>query len=244
MSLAPESVQHIHNEQTLLAFLRETLDWRISDDADSLRDATYAWSHDELQLDETRANIQFRQLKPFVQNQWAGIFIVKFPENTTAYKTALRKALRGLVTKKRGGSSSKTWALENLFFICTPNYQDFTIAHYSGETINKAKLQTFSWEQGSAYLRTLCDYNLPALALPESLDDEPAWRKQWLSAFDVEKVTEKFFADFEAAFQTLLAKRFATSEKDNRIAALTTLNRLMFLYFIQKKSWLNYTQTK
>lgn len=199
----------------MLAFLRKTLDWRVSDDADSLRDATYAWSHDELQLDETRANIQFRQLTPFVQNQWAGVFIVKFPEITNAYKTALRKAIGRLVTKKRGGYSSKASALENLFFICTPNYQDFTVAHYSGESVSKAKLQTFSWERGSLYLRTLCEYNLPALALPESLDDEPAWRKQWLSAFDVEKVTKKFFADFEAAFQTLLAKHFATSGKDN-----------------------------
>ncbi len=238
MQITPDSVQHIHNEQTLLAFLRETLDWRISDDADTLRDATYAWSHDDLQLDETRANIQFRQLKPFVPNQWAGIFIVKFPDNTTAYKTALRKALRGLVTKKRGGSTSKTWALENLFFICTPNYKDFTFAHYSGETPYKAKLATFSWEYQSPYLRTLCDYNLPNLALPDSLETD-AWRNQWLSAFDVEKVTEKFFQDFEAAFQTLFANGFGTSDKENRIAALTTLNRLMFLYFIQKKNWLN-----
>ncbi len=238
MQIAPDSVQHIHNEQTLLAFLRDDLQWKIDADADSLRDATYHWSHDDLQLDETHANIQFRQLKPFVQNQWAGIFIVKFPENSAAYKTVLRKALRTLVTKKRGGSTAKTWALENLFFICTPNYKDFTIAHYSGETPYKAKLATFAWEYQSPYLRTLCEYNLPNLALPDSLETD-AWRKQWLSAFDVEKVTEKFFQDFEAAFQTLFAKRFGASDKDHRIAALTTLNRLMFLYFIQKKNWLN-----
>ncbi|MFQ3598374.1 MAG: TaqI-like C-terminal specificity domain-containing protein [Chloroherpetonaceae bacterium] len=255
MTIAPDfiqkAIQHVQDEQTLLAFLRNELQWRISEDAELLRDTTYAWSHDELQLDETCANVQFRQLKPFVQNQWAGIFIVKFPENAIAYKTTLRKALRTLVTKKRGGSTRKTWELENLFFICTPNYKDFTFAHYTGENPRTAKLQTFSWQHGSPYLRTLCEYNLPNLALPDSLEDDTArdeWKTQWLSAFDVEKVTERFFQDFETAFQTILAKKFVKPEKENRLLALTTLNRLMFLYFIQKKGWLNdnetYLQTK
>jgi hypothetical protein len=61
-------------------------------------------------------------------------------------------------------------------------------------------------------------------------------------AFDVEAVTRKFFADFCGIFD-LLAKDIRkhndwdsdTVEKETQ----TLLNRLLFLYFIQRKGWLN-----
>ena len=60
-------------------------------------------------------------------------------------------------------------------------------------------------------------------------------------AFDVEQVTEKFFRGYVAVFdrlQEILKKQ----TKDARWAhdySLQFLNRLMFLYFVQRKLWLN-----
>jgi hypothetical protein len=58
-------------------------------------------------------------------------------------------------------------------------------------------------------------------------------------AFDVEKVTNQFFRDYQAATQ-ILQKDLFDQTKDNNWAhgyALQFLNRLMFLYFIQRKRW-------
>jgi hypothetical protein len=61
-------------------------------------------------------------------------------------------------------------------------------------------------------------------------------------AFDVEKVTKEFFSSFVAIYRTLtdeieeLNPRYAVKAGEY---SQTLLDRLMFLYFIQKKGWLN-----
>lgn len=63
-------------------------------------------------------------------------------------------------------------------------------------------------------------------------------------AFDVEKVTEEFYADYRKVFADLqkrLVRQVPKSETAAEWAhdyALQLLNRLMFLYFIQRKRWL------
>lgn len=64
--------------------------------------------------------------------------------------------------------------------------------------------------------------------------------KQIKEAFSVQKVTEEFFDDYLEVFDDLQSRLFKSS-KDKAWAhdyALQILNRLMFLYFIQKKRWL------
>jgi len=59
-------------------------------------------------------------------------------------------------------------------------------------------------------------------------------------AFDVEKVTKKFFDGYRALFNNMMADLEQQTD-DQQWAhdyALLFLNRIMFLYFIQKKSWL------
>jgi len=63
------------------------------------------------------------------------------------------------------------------------------------------------------------------------------------SAFSVEAVTKQFFADFSRIFEKVsadISKRNQswTSEQTER-EAQTLLSRLLFLYFIQRKGWLN-----
>jgi hypothetical protein len=60
------------------------------------------------------------------------------------------------------------------------------------------------------------------------------------AAFDVEAVTNEFFDEYRELFRTLQAD-FARQANDRDWAhdyALALLNRCMFLYFIQRKSWL------
>src|SRR5438046_3037567 len=59
-------------------------------------------------------------------------------------------------------------------------------------------------------------------------------------AFDVEAVTNEFFEEYRELFRTLQGD-FARQTNDRDWAhdyALALLNRCMFLYFIQRKSWL------
>lgn len=65
------------------------------------------------------------------------------------------------------------------------------------------------------------------------------WRK-WKKAFSVERVTEDFFEDYRSIFFTLRNEliRQNVSRKESHEFTLQFLNRIMFIYFISKKKWL------
>ena len=161
------------------------------------------------------------------------------------YRTSLRQILRGLVPGRRRDASLQSWQHENLLFICaTADYERFTFAHFKGDKVHRAKLATFGWRKGSAYLRTLLEHNLPYLAWPKDDGADPnAWQSEWARAFDKEPVTKKFFADFNNTFRKVcndIANRHSRWSKETvEREAQTLLNRLLFLYFIQRKGWLN-----
>jgi adenine-specific DNA-methyltransferase len=63
-----------------------------------------------------------------------------------------------------------------------------------------------------------------------------------IEAFSVEKLNKEFFSDFSAAFDRVkseIQKRNKWKEKIAKEEAQTLLNRLLFLYFVQRKGWLN-----
>lgn len=63
-----------------------------------------------------------------------------------------------------------------------------------------------------------------------------------IEAFSVEKLNKEFFADFSDAFDCVkseIKKRNRWVEQTARAEAQTLLNRLLFLYFVQRKGWLN-----
>ena len=132
------------------------------------------------------------------------------------------------------------WAAQNLLFIATHNYQQFTVAHFKGDRAATAQLSTFGWEYGNVGLRTLCEYNLPALAWPDDESDADGWLAQWERAFDVEAVTNKFFKEFRDLFEDVKAALPKSIRQPSSRHAFTQrlLNRLLFLCFLQKKLWL------
>ncbi|MGB7062367.1 MAG: DNA methyltransferase [Candidatus Zixiibacteriota bacterium] len=73
---------------------------------------------------------------------------------------------------------------------------------------------------------------------------ESSWRdvwRKWRHAFNVERVTEKFFEDYKIVFFVLRSKldKQGIKRKDSHEFTLQFLNRIMFIYFISKKRWLN-----
>jgi alkylated DNA repair dioxygenase AlkB len=246
-AIDPDHLRAVKTFPALVSYLRDTLDWPIDPDT-VLDDLTFDWSSDELRLaDGHAARLQggtVRQLRPFVPGQPWGIFLVEFAD-AQVYRTSLRQILRGLVPSRRRDAALQSWQHENLLFICaTADYEHFTFAHFKGEQAQRAKLATFGWRQGSAYVRTLLEHNLPHLAWPKDDGADPdAWQSIWALAFDKEPVTRKFFDDFNNTFRKVcndIANRHSRWPKETvEREAQTLLNRLLFLYFIQRKGWLN-----
>ncbi|RKU21843.1 type I restriction endonuclease subunit M [Candidatus Poribacteria bacterium] len=254
--ITPNDIHNIHDFDTLLDFLREKFGWHIPEDVE-FEDVAYSLSAEELDLDElTQDRIgDYWQLPPFPPSQptlgifedtqpW-GIFFLQF-NSEDIYRTALRRVLRGLVERRDRNSSLPTWKHDHLLFICTTtDFQRFAFAHFaSNENWRRAVLSIFSWEQGDTHIRTLCEYNLPALAFPsDGFSDDKAWLKAWQEAFDVEAVTDKFFADYQRVFAQVEKAVKGIPEDETEARRLYTqrlFNRLMFLRFIEKKGWLTY----
>ena len=240
----PERLRVIKTLPALIAYLRDELDWPV--ECSELDELTFDWNADQLSvsISQTRrlAGDVVRQLRPLTADQPWGIFIVEFADDSF-HRGALREILRGLVANRRRDPSLPAWQHDNLLFICaTQNYEQITFAHYRGEKAQKARLATFGWQCGSAYVRTLCEFNLPALRWPKDTADTAAWLKQWALAFDKEPLTREFFKRFDKTLEQIKTdieqfQKLASAEAYSRAQLL--LERMIFLYFLQNRGWLN-----
>jgi hypothetical protein len=236
-----EAVRSVKDLDSLLALLRDELGWRLPDPPD-WSELTFEWHAHELRVSESAAQRlkdgKVYQLRPLLAQQPWGIFFVIFDRPRISI-TTLRQTLRGLVSQRRQASRLPSWNLENLLFICTTSdYDRFTFAHFRGEKAHRAVLTTFGWERGETALHTLCKYNLENLRFPDDPSDTESWLTQWRAAFDVQAVTDAFFWDYERVFD-ILQRQLYQQTNDKVWAhdyALQVLNRLMFLYFIQRKT--------
>lgn len=231
--------------------MRDELRWPLPQESPG-EELTFDWSASELRVSEAHASRLrdgvVRQLRPLrEEGQPWGIFLVEFTDERV-YRTALRQVLRGLVPSRRRDSALPAWRHENLLFICsTRDYQQFTFAHFRSvaqvANLRHTRLSTFSWRQADPRVRTLLQHNLPALRWPEDDgEDEAAWLKAWAKAFDKEPLTREFFKRFDKALELVQAdlqthQGFDSGEAYSRAQLL--LERLLFLYFLQNRGWLN-----
>lgn len=229
-----------------VSFLQDKLNWPIKEEI-SKESLTYEFLPEELRIEEKQLrrlkDDSIYQLIPFTEEQPWGIFLLEL-NTPRVYTTFLRQILHGLVPSRRKPSDLPTWQLENLLFICTCNYKDFTFAHFKGEKYQKAKLSTFSWTAGETRLRTLCEFNLPPLFYNEEFKYNPKdWLTEWSKAFDKEKLTKEFFEAYKFALQfikdRLKSQNKAEKQKIHSYAQ-QLLSRIMFLYFVAKKDWLKW----
>jgi len=251
VTIRPEDLS-FENFDGFRNFLQDKLNWSIREV--SKESLTYEFLPEELKIDGKQLNRlsadTIYQLIPFIRNQPWGIFLLEL-NNPKVYVTFLRQILRRLVPSRRKSSILPTWKVENLLFICTYDYKDFTFAHFKGEKYQKAKLSTFNWTFGETRLRTLCEFNLPSLFYDEEFqDNHQKWLTEWSKAFDKERLTKEFFEAYKFALKFIkgiLSAQNKSSLQEVHSFAQQLLSRIMFLYFVEKKGWLkwkDYVQDK
>ena len=230
--------------------LGDCLRWPLGDKPIKPQDVGYEWSANELGMPETghKAKAYEILLRPRADQPW-GIFLLEFDEpkvfETRGFGTPLRAVLRRLVAGKRKEANLPSWDLANILFICTHNYKQYVFAMFRDAfgtgKVADAKLATFGWVPGEPS-RTAVTENLPNLAWPENEAEKDEWVKAWAAAFDKEPLTRKFFKQFDAALELIktdLEKFGKLKSPDAYSKAQLLLERLIFLYFVQKRGWLN-----
>jgi hypothetical protein len=246
------AIRRVRNQKSFIQeLLIDALGWNIDERAEDVEEISFEWSAEELRANDLDKHIvdgTIRQIRPFKGNPW-GIFILEF-RNPDVFVTGrgmtgtLRSVLRGLVPSKKKRSSLASFRNENLLFICNHDYKHYRFAHFKtpdkdGQT---APLAAFGWGPGDP-IRTLCEYNLNALEWPDGQPDPQGWVAAWSQAFDVEKVTKRFYEDYAAVFEKvekLIGKQKELKGDDLRMFTQTLFNRLMFLRFMERKGWLTF----
>jgi len=240
----PLVVQNISSQESLFIFLREHLNWKFPEDL-PFEDLTYYWDTDEFGLNKNyfKGSSVF-QIRPLNPGQPWGIFIIELKTPKLSI-TELRNIIRGLAPSVRKVKDYPTWKPQHLLFICTHDWKNYTFAHFTGDKPNTAKLLTFGWEFKSSYIRTVCEHNLSALVLPEDLNlfgeiASSIWIDKWREAFNIKKVTDKFFEEIKQVFREISQNYIHGIKNDEEKRAFTQLliNRLLFLKFLERKGWL------
>ena len=128
------------------------------------------------------------------------------------------------------------------FFIFTSDYQNYTfvLVEKIREDIGvwKRKLVKLNLDRTNAYYTD--KWVLSNMAIKEGVDEPLLLYKTLEEAFSVEKVSKIFFDDYKTIFFEI--RKFLLEQKTNIKQAhefsQQLLNRIMFIYFIDKKGWL------
>ncbi len=128
-----------------------------------------------------------------------------------------------------------------VLIISTDDWQNiyFTLPQYEKkEGERKLKLSTLHLDINQIYRTDL--ETIFNLQIQKELSYRDIWRN-WQNAFSKERVNEEFYQDFQEVFFDL--RQYVHKQCDDiKIShefTQQTLNRMMFIYFIAKKSWLN-----
>ena len=250
------ALHYVSDQQTFIQrLLIDTLGWPIEGAAQEIGDIAYEWSESELRAAGLNEKIVGGKAYQIILpgNPW-GIFVMEFA-NPDVFTTGrgmtgvLRRVLHGLVSKGRGGQSSNLprFTQDNLLFICNHDYERYRFAHFkpAPEGSSTAPMASFGWGPDDLdAVRTICEYNLRALEWPDATPTtEAEWLNTWQPAFDIEKVTKRFYQDYAEVFhrvEDIIKKTKALKGDELRMFTQSLFNRLMFLRFIERKGWLSY----
>jgi hypothetical protein len=161
------------------------------------------------------------------------VFRVDWPQDCLPGVTARRAVHRALAQTH----------VEHLLCYVTRDAREAAFVWARRRPDGKIELRTLPYEVGSPARTTIERLGELAFSLDELAHGEPpipALTDKLNRAFDVEAVTQKFFQAYEQIFDKLQRRLYKTS-RDKAWAhdyALQLLNRIMFLYFIQRKRWL------
>lgn len=230
--------------------LNDTLEWPVSD-AEQIEDISFGWSPSELHaagIEPKLVEGPIWQLQPLEDRQPWGIFVLEFRQpdalsHRRGMAGVLRRVLRGLVASRRKDPNRPSWKHEHLLFICTHKWQTFRFAYFRSapEDSRTPKLKTFGWAPETQN-RTVCEFNLPKLVWPDDPENAEKWVAQWAEAFDKEPLTTDFFKRFDNALERIqsdLQEYQKLSSAEAYTQSQLLLERMIFLYFLQNRGWLN-----
>jgi len=188
-----EQLRNIRSLRELIPFLRDELDWPI--DSEDPEDITFGYDAKDLGLDESAAVRikEIKQLRPLTGGQPWGIFWVSFEKKRLPI-VVLRRILRALVIKKRGGQGERAeWQSHDLLFLSAygeSDHRELAIAHFSEDAPGQATptLRVLQWDDDDTVLKL--DDVLETLRRRLRWDDAFAkdherWRREWAAAFQL-----------------------------------------------------------
>ncbi|MBM7610143.1 hypothetical protein JOD29_003422 [Lysinibacillus composti] len=127
----------------------------------------------------------------------------------------------------------------NLLIFTTLDYSNTVFLHYHRDNDGKIKIRRLRIEKNrltATDIRILSEIKLSGKEIIDDLDIAKVHK----DAFDIERVTDKFFEEFKVQIDYFTENiKGLESNKDKKNYALLILSRLIFLYFIQQKGWLN-----
>ncbi len=250
----PHQIEHaLHAVRDQSSFVQrlliDALGWPIDESAEEVNDIAYYWSQDELRASGLEKNLvdgQIWQIQPLSSDQPWGVFLLEF-KRPDAFVTGrgmvgpLRQVLRGLVPSRRKGAAAKSWNREHLLFFCTYKYEHYRVGYFKSPPDKKTAPPLFAFGWGhNIPARTACEFNLPHLAWPDDTSSE-AWVSQWKAAFDVEKVTKRFYQELaDWYFWARDHVRFpndAPRDADGRdaLSLIRLVTRVIFCWFLKEK---------
>ncbi len=180
-------LQSIQNFDSLVAYLRDDLDWPL--DEIDIEDLTFEYSPEELGLQQQYVVKlkSVKQLRPLVTHQPWGIFYLEF-EPKKLPVVVLRRILKELVPKKRASANPDErtlWQKQDLLFISSQGedaHRRLSFAHFRDLPDGRTGLDTFDWDDRETQFAGI-GLALDKLHWPPNASDVDAWRKGWASAF-------------------------------------------------------------
>lgn len=111
-----EALQSIRTFAQVSVYLRDELGWPLEGadlEDEDLAEITYDWDADEMgvQAGSLKSLVRFQQMRPLTASQPWGVFLVQF-DGPRLPITQLRRLLKGLVSRKRGGGCQHSSVLE------------------------------------------------------------------------------------------------------------------------------------
>jgi hypothetical protein len=245
------ALKRVADQQSFFnVLLAETLAWPTRD-VQQIEEIAYGWSSDDLKaanLDKDLLDGSIWQIQPAERGQPWGIFVLEFkrPDLLSPHRGmagVLRTVLRGLIGSRRKEARLPSWKREHLLFICTCGWRSFRFAYFRAKPDDPraSRLTTFGWGPETSN-RTVCEFNLPALAWPDDPSDTLRWVEDWTQAFDKEPLTKDFFKRFDHSLEAIKAdlEKFQNlNSAEAYTQAQLLLERLIFLYFLQNRGWLD-----
>lgn len=127
----------------------------------------------------------------------------------------------------------------NLLIFTNVKYTNTVFLHYHKDNDGKIKIRRLRINKNkltATDVRILSEIKLIGKDIIDDLDIAKIHK----DAFDIERVTNRFFEEFKIQIEYFSENIVGLqSKKDRKNYALLILCRLIFLYFIQQKGWLN-----